>query len=277
MYQKMEQYSKIRYWIEDLPKRGKIVFSQQEIEKQFPHLSLDSIRSSLYRLVAKKKIQSVWHGFFVIVPVEYGLKGIVPPIEYIDHLMKYLGKDYYISLLSAAAMQGAAHQQPMEFYVITNSDNLRDKLKGDIKINFATKKNIPTQYLTQIMTNSGYVNVSTPELTAFDLIVYAKNIGGMNRVATVLSELAEAMNFEKSAVDFFKLFSNAAIQRLGYLLELLEFNDLSDTLEEKSKQAGIKFKKYPLSAVAKDVNLSGYPIDDKWKIIINTQIEIDEL
>jgi predicted transcriptional regulator of viral defense system len=277
MYQKMEQYSKIRYWIEDLPKRGKIVFSQQEIEKQFPHLSLDSIRSSLYRLVAKKKIQSVWHGFFVIVPVEYGLKGVVPPVEYIDHLMKYLGKDYYISLLSAAALHGAAHQQPMEFYVITNSDNLRDKLKGDIKINFATKKNIPTQYLTQIMTNSGYVNVSTPELTAFDLIVYAKNIGGMNRVATVLSELAEAMNFEKSDVDFFKLFSNAAIQRLGYLLELLGFNDLSDTLEEKSKQADIKFKKYPLSAVAKGANLSGCPIDDKWKIIINTPIEIDDI
>jgi predicted transcriptional regulator of viral defense system len=127
------------------------------------------------------------------------------------------------------------------------------------------------------MTNSGYVNVSTPELTAFDLIVYAKNIGGMNRVATVLSELAEAMNFEKSEVDFFKLFSNAAIQRLGYLLELLGFNDLSDILEEKSKQAGIKFKKYPLSAVAKGANLSGYPIDDKWKIIINTPIEIGEL
>jgi len=198
----MEQYSKIRYWIEDLPKRGRIVFSQQDAENQFPSLSLDSIRSSLYRLVKKGKIQSVWHGFFVIVTFEYGLKGVVPPIEYIDHLMKYLGKQYYVCLLSAAALQGASHQQPMEFYVITNSGNLRDKTKKDVKINFVTKKNIPMQYVTQQMVNSGYVNVSTPELTALDLIVYAKNVGGIVRVATVLSELAEVLDFEKIDTDF---------------------------------------------------------------------------
>jgi predicted transcriptional regulator of viral defense system len=273
----MEQYSKVRYWIEDLPKKGKIVFSQKEVEKQFPHLSLNSIRSSLYRLVAKKKIQSVWHGFFVIVPIEYGLKGIVAPIEYIDHLMKYLGKEYYISLLSAAVLQGAAHQQPMEFYVMTNSDNLRDKKKDDVKINFTVKKNIPSKYLTQLMTNSGYVNISIPELTAFDLILYAKKIGGINRVATVLSELAETMNFEKLEIDFFKMFSAATIQRLGYLLDLLGFENLANVLEQRAKQTGILFKKYPLMAIREDVELSDYKTNKKWKIIINIEIETDDL
>ncbi|KAA6346325.1 hypothetical protein EZS27_006154 [termite gut metagenome] len=273
----MEQYSKVRYWIEDLPKRGKIVFSQQEVENQFPELSLDNIRNSLYRLVAKGKIQSVWHGFFVIVPVEYGLKGIVPPIEYIDQLMRYLGKGYYIALLSAAALQGASHQQPQEFTVISNSDNLRDKKKKDVKINFITKKNIPTQYLTNLMTNSGYVNVSIPELTCFDLIIYAKNAGGINRVSTILNELAESINLEKLDMNFFKLFNSSAIQRLGYLLDLLGFEDLANTLEQKTKQAGIKFRKCSLSVVSKNTNLSDYKINNKWKIIINEEIEIDEL
>ncbi|GHV34507.1 hypothetical protein FACS1894178_2140 [Bacteroidia bacterium] len=273
----MEQYSKVRYWIEDLPKRGKIVFSQQEVEKQFPDLSLANIRNSLYRLVAKKKIQSVWHGFFVIVPVEYGLKGIVPPIEYIDQLMKHLGKEYYIALLSAAALQGASHQQPQEFTVITNSGNLRDKQKKDVKINFVTKKNIPTKYLTNLMTNSGYVHISIPELTAFDLIIYKRNTGGLNRVATVLNELAETMNFDNLEADFFELFNSQAIQRLGYLLDLLGYEKLADTLEQKAKQAGIKFKKCPLSLTSKKLELSEYKTDNKWKIIINEEIEIDDL
>src|SRR5215469_4652925 len=147
----MKEYSKIGQWIEDLPKRGKSVFSKQEVEKQFPVSSHYSIRNSLNRLAKKRKIQSVWRDFYDVILPEYGLKGIVPPMEYIDLLMKFLNKDYYIALLSAAALQGVAHQTPMEFFVITNSRILRNKQNDDVKINFVTKKNIPMQYITQKM------------------------------------------------------------------------------------------------------------------------------
>jgi len=273
----MEEYSKIGQWVEDLPKRGKSVFTKQEVEKQFPALSYYSIRNALNRLAKKKKIQSVWRDFYAVILPEYGLKGFVPPIEYIDQLMKFLNQNYYISLLSAAALQGAAHQAPMEFFVITNSRILRDKQKDDVKINFVTKKNIPTQYITQTTVNSGYVNVSCPELTAFDLIIYEKNIGGINRVATVLSELAETLNLENIRIDFLKSLNVAIVQRLGYLLELLEFEELANILFQKSKKADIKFRKYPLSVLSEKKNYANFLIDDKWKIIINEKIDIDEL
>jgi predicted transcriptional regulator of viral defense system len=273
----MEEYNKIGQWVEDLPKRGKSVFNKQEVEKQFPALSYYSIRNALNRLSKKKKIQSVWRDFYVVIIPEYGLKGIAPPIEYIDQLMKFLDKDYYIALLSAAVLQGAAHQAPMEFFVITNSRILRDKQKNDVKINFVTKKNIPTQYITQVVVNSGYVNVSCSELTAFDLIIYEKNIGGINRAATVLSELAESLNFENISIDFLKSLNVAIIQRLGYLLDLLEFEELANVLFQKSKNADIKFRKYPLSVLSEKSNYTDYQINDRWKIIINEKIDIDEL
>ena len=273
----MEEYSKIGYWIEDLPKKGKIVFSKEEIVRQFPDMSYNNIRNALYRLGKKKKIQSVWRDFYTIIIPEYGLKGIAPPIEYIDQLMKYLHKDYYISLLTAAKFHGAAHQTPMEFFIITNSRILRDKQKEDVKINFVTKKHLPTQYITQFMTNSGYVNVSCSELTAFDLIIYEKNVGGINRVSTVLSELAEVMNFKNITEEFLKSLNVAIIQRLGYLLDLLNFEDLSNELFQKSKDAKIKFRKYPLSVLSEKKNLSDFQTNDKWKIIINEEIDIDEL
>ena len=273
----MEEYSKIRYWIEDLPKKGKIVFSKEEIVRQFPDMSSNNIRNALYRLGKKRKIQSVWQDFFVVILPEYGLRGIAPPIEYIDQLMKYLDKNYYIALLSAAEFHGAAHQTPMEFFIITNSRILRNKQKDDVKINFVTKKQIPILYITQFMTNSGYVNVSCPELTAFDLIIYEKNVGGINRIATVLSELAEEMNFENITEEFLKSLNVPVIQRLGYLFDLLNFEDLSNNLFQKSKNAGIKFRKYPLSVLSEKKHLSDFQINEKWKIIINEEIDIDEL
>jgi len=273
----MEEYNKIGQWVDDLPKRGKSVFSKQEVEKQFPALSYYSIRNSLNRLAKKKKIQSVWRDFYAVILSEYGLKGVAPPIEYINQLMRFLSVDYYIALLSAAALQGAAHQAPMEFFVITNSRILRDKQKGDVKINFVTKKNIPLQYVTQLMVNSGYVNVSCPELTAFDLVIYEKNIGGINRVATVLSELAEILNFENISIDFLKSLNVTIIQRLGYLFDLLGFEELANILLQKSREANIKFRKYPLSVLSEKKNYADFQINDKWKIIINEEIDIDEL
>ncbi|GHU92793.1 hypothetical protein FACS1894155_12820 [Bacteroidia bacterium] len=85
------------------------------------------------------------------------------------------------------------------------------------------------------------------------------------------------MNFDNLEADFFELFNSQAIQRLGYLLDLLGYEKLADTLEQKAKQTGIKFKKCPLSLTSKKLELSEYKTDNKWKIIINEEIETDNL
>lgn len=273
----MEEGSKIRYWVDNLPKMGKNVFTKEDVTRQFPFLSVPNVRNALHRLVKKGVIQSVWHGFYVVIPPEYGLKGVVPPIEYIDRLMKYLNREYYVGLLSAAALQGAAHQQPQEFTLVTDSTNLRGKVKKGVKINFIAKKNIPTPYLKQMTTRNGYIQVSTAELTAMDLILCVKEIGGVNRAATVLNELAEIMNFENVGQDFFGYFNAAVIQRLGYILdEALGYKEVADTLFRKAEEAGVKFRKYPLKVIKKDAKPSEYDVNKKWKIIINEEIEIDE-
>ena len=273
----MIEYNSIRDWIEDLPKRGKITFSKEEVELQFPSLTNRNIQNTLNRLVVKKKLQSVWRGFWVVVPVEYGLKGVVDPIEYIAQLMDFLGQKYYIGLLSAAAIHGAAHQQPMELMLITASNHLREKVKNDVKISFVAKKKIPHQYLQQITVKSGYIPVSNPELTAIDLLLYVKNVGGINRVATVLSELAEVIDFEKISLDFFQNINIADIQRMGYLLETLGFTKIANSLFQKTNEANLKFRKYPLCIKKQSIGLTGFPVDNKWKIIINEEVETDEL
>jgi len=272
----MEKYDKIRYWVDDLPKMGKNSFTQEEVIKEFPSMNLSNIRNALHRLSKKGTIQSVWHGFYVIISSEYGFKGVVPPTEYIDQLMKYLGREYYVGLLNAAAFQGAAHQQPQTFSVVVNTDNLRGNIKKGVKINFVAKKNIPTHYIKQLTTRNGYINISIPELTAMDLLLYVREIGGLNRASTVLNELAEVMDFQNIGSDFLSFFNSAVIQRLGYILEeVLEYKELADTLYQKAKDAGIKFRKYPLKVLGKGISLADYDTNEKWKIIINEEIDID--
>jgi predicted transcriptional regulator of viral defense system len=124
------------------------------------------------------------------------------------------------------------------------------------------------------MTNSGYLNISCSELTAFDLLIYEKNVGGINRVATVLSELTETLGFENISIEFLKSLNVAIIQRLGYLLDLLEFEELANVLFQKSKEADIKFRKYPLSVLSEKKNYSDYQTNDKWKNCLSPSVKL---
>ena len=67
-------------------------------------------------------------------------------------------------------------------------------------------------------TPRGTLLVSSPEATALDLVGYAHHAGGLNQVATVLSEFAERIDPEKLAAAA-RTAPVAWAQRLGYLLE----------------------------------------------------------
>ena len=261
-------------WIEDFQKDGRVCFSLTDAMEKFPSHSGIVLKNALTRFGNKKKICSVWKGFYVIIPIEYQSKGIIPEVYYIDWLMKFLRRDYYISLLNAAAFYGAAHQQPQEFTVVTTPPSLRSTQKKGTKINFNNKSTILDQFTEQRKTPTGYIRISSPELTATDLIQFEKEIGGINRAATVLNELAESCNFAKLTKQFFEYIATPVIQRLGYLLdEVLEYQTQANELYSCAKKHGISFRKTLLKSRKPVTNCDE---NEKWKIIINEQIEIDE-
>ena len=264
----------VRSWVEKMQSSGKNCFTFSETLDHFPMHKPDSLKRTLTRLVSKSKICSVWKGFYVIVPIEYQSKGIIPTVHYIDQLMKFLGRDYYISLLNAAQFYGAAHQHPMEFTVMTTPPSLRYTLKKDIKINFNNKSVILAQYTEERKTPTSYVRISSPELTATDLIQFEKTIGGLNRASTVLYELVESCRFKKLKVDFFEYVPTPVIQRLGYLLdEELDLKKQADDLYIMAKKMGCSFRKTPLKNRKSITNCA---VNEKWNIIVNEYIEIDE-
>jgi predicted transcriptional regulator of viral defense system len=265
----------LKDWIKQQEAGGRTSFTLSEVKEKFIQLTDENIKRTLTRLTSKHLISSVWKGFYIIIPVEYQSRGIIPEEYYIDFLMKFLGKDYYVSLLNAAAYYGAAHQRPMQFSVMTTAPSLRTSVKKNNKINFNLKPAILPQFVVEQKMPTSYIKVSSQELTAADLITFQKEIGGLNRACTVLYELMETVKLGKLDKSFFDYVPTSTIQRLGYLLENeLEQAKQANILFSKAKTYGCKFQKIPLKYNKPTDNCE---YNAKWKIIVNESIEIDEM
>lgn len=267
-------YPGISGWLDDCLARGKHTFSLREVRQVFQSHSEVAIKRALSRLTLKRKIASVHKGFYVIITYEYSARGIVPPLLYIDALMKYLGRKYYISLLSAAALHGASHQAVQVLMVNTSFPILRPSIKKGFKIIFIPTTNIPTALIEKKKTPMGYVQVSSPELTAVDLVNFSKQIGGLNRAATVLNELEEEINILKINSVLTKHAETSTLQRLGYIFdEVLHNEKLANAFESVCKNTKRKFFPVALKSNGKRIN---YKCHERWRVIENCQLEPDE-
>jgi len=252
----------------DLRKQGKHTFTFDEVRKNF-NLSEQSISQELYRYSVKKQIIIIRKGFYGILTPETEIGGMLPPDMFVDALMKSLDKPYYVALFSAAALHGAAHQQPMVYFVITQTPSPRSIRNKKMTLFFVSKKLWEPFAIEKKKTRVGYLNVSSPELTSIDLIYYSKKCG-LNHVVTVLQELVDVIRpsmLKKVAKTSAEI---PVIQRLGYIFDrILNEEKLAETLYQILHNKTLSF--IPLSTEKKKKGA----LDDKWKIIINTEIDPD--
>lgn len=265
---------KIGDWIESLQMIGKHAFSKEMLEGELPGYSLIGLKRALNRLSRKGKIVSIYKGYYLIISLQYALRGILPPDIFLDAFMTFLQRPYYLSLLNAAAYHGASHQQPQEFFVVTNSPALLPIHKKSLKINFISKRTIPMHLVEKVKTESGYLNVSKPILTATDLIQFEHRVGGINRVATILNELAEEINPVDFNIDLVKSTPVFVLQRLGYLLEkVIEKPELAESLYKILISINTNFFPVPLKSSRKK---NGFSTDERWKVIKNLPVILEE-
>jgi len=227
---------------------------------------------ALLRLQTKKRIMLVRRGFYLIIPIEFRKTGVLPPEWFIHDLAEFLKVDYYVGLLTAAAIWGASHQKAQEFHVLT-SRQFRPIQDATLKIRFFRKVDFPdSAFLTSQKTETGFMKVSSPELTALDLVRYSKAVGGLNLVAIALAELGE--NIEPRALLSVsrKEGVSASVRRLGFILDRLghasRTNQLAGLLRGKE---GIPLLLDP------SLPREGSRWNRKWNLIENFNIEADEI
>lgn len=248
--------------------RGKYFFSSQEAIATL-HISPLQFKFQAARLAKQKIIKNLGHSFFMIITPEYYNFGSLPPHWIIEHFMKHLQQDYYIGLLSAASFYGATTQQPMIFQVITNKPTRPIKLERS-GIQFHFSKEISSAIKGRIPSPTGPVKISSKEQTLVDLVRYYQVSGYLSNVAMVIKELAEECSAEALEVVIKNEKINTVLQRLGYILELVEFQHLADIVEREVQKRKIKY-----TLLQPDFPTKTGMKNKRWKIIINNVLELE--
>ncbi len=262
-------------WINKREMTGFPTFSFTEVKEAFPALSDQIISNHLYYLSKSKRIQTVHKGFYTAVSLQYRDRGVVPPYNYIDQLMTYLGKPYYISLLSAGVLHGAAHQRPQQLTISTSLPRISFTKNANAQLNWCYRKDVSQTLLNQTNSDTGTLWYSCPELTAVDLVQFNQIIGGLSVAATVLEELSERTNFTMHGEELINATTIPTLQRLGYIFDCILNNTVqADAMANLLKSSGKQVKYVPLSI---NHPISNSVRDTKWKIIINQDIEPDDI
>ena len=266
---KINKYNYLTEYINGLQSEGRYSFSFHDALQSL-HRSENSIRQALNRSVKKKQIVLARKQFYIIVPPEYRVPGVIPAQFFIDDLMRHLNKPYYVGLLSAASLQGSSHSQPQQFQVITQKPTLRSIKCNGIQIDFHFHTYFNHAGINKMKTETGYMNVSNIALTIIDLVYFGRQIGGIVRAAEVIDELIPNLKITdfRDAINSYRA-STAALQRLGYILDKV-FNNETCSNIVMSKLRNRNYYRIALDKVSKG---HSYNMNNRWNVIENIDLK----
>ncbi len=254
-------------WIDALAARGRFVFTLADAA-QAAGSSPDAAKLSIQHAARAGVLYSPARGLWVIVPAEDRAEGIASWRLYLDPMLRREGRSYYLGLLSAAAQHGASAQASQEVQVIV--DRPRAAIQaGRQRIVFVTRRRAALAPTTPIVVPTGRIPVSTPEMTALDLVAYPAHAGGWGNVITVLRDLAPGMTATGMQAVAGVQPATTDIQRLGWLLEDLDAEDAAAPLRGLLAERATTF--VPLDPRARRDG----PRDSRWRIIENVAVEPD--
>lgn len=274
-----ERTRRLGPYVAEMLATGRSAFSRTEVEQALD-MGRTHFLQSARRLEKQGKLYSPRSGYYVIVPPQFLSWGAPPPSWFIDDLMRHEQHPYYVGLLKAAELHEAAHQAVMEFQVITNT-RLPKLRAGRSIITFHYRRNLDevASAIEARKTDTGTMRISSPELTAFDLLRYPHAAGGLDNILTVLTELGQKLDGSKLAILCPK-FERSIRQRLGYLLsraghalaaEVLHASLLNDRL--------FRWTELDPALTSDDPDLSPAPArrDPRWRLVVRKSPEADEL
>ncbi len=268
----------LEQYLDDRLAHGRISFSNEE-GRSVLGLSSQAFTAATNRLAKKQRLVSPRRGFYLILRPEDRVTGAPDPAQWIDPLMGYLGLDYRISMLRAAAFHGASHQAAMVFQVIAPRQ-LRTIEMGRHRLQFiyqtpkAFARSNRDEWLVQMKTAAGFAKVAGVELTLLDCIRYFHKAAGIDGVTQIAKDIGAHAGPRKLA-NVAIAYESSVVRRLGYLLELCAHPRQAKALEPFARRA--KSMK-PLDPSVKPLSQSLAAVSErnsKWMLSINTPLEID--
>lgn len=245
-------------------------FSLKEIRQEINKRE-SALQSELSRLIEKKEIVNLRKGFYLIIPPRYSKQGIIPVQLFINKLFKSLNRNYYLGLYSAAKFHGAGHQQTQKDYLMIEKPKLNDIVKHNFDLQFFTTAVWPSKNILDKKSDAGIFKISSPALTAVDLIHHQNKLGGLNRMLAILEELAEEISQDDITELLTWYLNKSTLQRFGFLLDEL---NADESLSEQIMEHILQLKFFPVLLSPKSNQKPG-AVDNRWKVDVNIKLEND--
>lgn len=255
-------------WVDALAFRGRFVFTLDDAAKA-AGTTPAAAKLSIHRAANDGALFSPARGLWVIVPVEYRAEGIPPWRNFLDPMLRRERRSYYVGLLTAAAEHGASGQAAQEVQVV--ADRPRDTIEaGRMRIVFVTRGDAARAPVREMVAPMGRIPVSTPAMTALDLVAYPRRAGGWGNVASVLADLLDEVTPDDMGAVVSMPPATSDAQRLGFLLERLgAAPGVTSTIARCLETRSTTF--VPLDPAAERIG----PRDSRWRVIENVEIEPD--
>ncbi|MDE0521945.1 MAG: hypothetical protein OXH79_08320 [Boseongicola sp.] len=272
-----ERRATLAEYLTELQSKGRVVFDAKEAVEALG-TNRGAFLDAAQRLQKRGRLISPRKGFYVAVPPQFASWGAPPPSWYVDALMRRERQPYYVGLLKAAELHGATHQAVTEFQVVAGKRMPRIRA-GRSLIVFYYRKEMAAivDGVEDTKTDTGRMKVSSPALTALDLMRYGKGSAGIDNVATVLSDLGSRVDGDQLA--FLSLrFEKPVVQRLGYMLDILDRRSITFRMHEMLMSRG----KLPWTELdrgeARDPVFATDPVerDRRWRVVVRRLPEVDE-
>lgn len=190
-------------------------------------------RAALSRLHAQGLITPVARGsgFWLIVPPEHMDRGAPPVLWWLHDYLMRAETAYHLALLSAAQAHGTSHFAVQETQVFVSGPR-RPLAVGSQRLRFFCKKAVSDAPVVTLSGEKSDIRVSSIATTLLDLLRHAASVGGVERIALIVKDLASKLTVEDIRESLEAAQDVAAAQRLGYLLEHLGYGALADGVEK---------------------------------------------
>ena len=216
-------------FVESTQATGRVSFALDELIAA-TGLSPIAARHQLLRLGERVVRVTPRQPYYLIVAPEHRAMGAPPVDHWLDDYMQWLGCSYYLALQSAAAVHGSSPQALQETQVMTQQPR-RDIVVGRLRLRFFMKSALQNAVTQALPAASAPLTVSTTETTVFDLLRYAHNLGGIERMVETISPLLPTLKPRALSRVLAAENEIATAQRLGYVLARLGANTLSNAVD----------------------------------------------
>lgn len=250
--------------------RGQPVVTLREVA-DLTGLTEATAKVAMVRLRRARQFFSPHPGLYVAVPPQYRTWGGLPGLDFIDATMKALDRRYYVALLSAAELHGAAHQRPQVFQVMVDRP-VSSRDLGRVRLRFYTHTQVADLPVQTRNTATGQARIATPAVTCLDLAARPNDAGGVDNVVTVVADLLDETGLTGSHLaDLATLYAPATLRRLGWLLDYLDVDIDTEPIRAVLASGAVRRARTRLDPAGPYRGRS----DTRWGVIVNTDVEPD--